>query len=85
MRRCHRDRHLRADAAATNTNEYGFFTGDNTVLTGTESQLAHVVQSDVFRGYVTVLGSLSYDTQIGGSTTVPALAIDAMKILGHND
>jgi hypothetical protein len=44
-----------------------------------------VAQGDLFRGYVTVLGSLSYDTQIGGTTTVPALTIDAMKILGHND
>ena len=43
----------------------------NSFIEGRRSQLKNVVEDDVVRMYVTVNGSYSYDTQIGGNTTVP--------------
>lgn len=62
---------------------YVFDYNVNSVLTGNESKLSNVVQDDLFFAKVTVLGSLSYDTQIGGSTTVPQFQIDQIKVYGH--
>lgn len=53
----------------------------NTLLNGSSAQLRNLVQDDEFRANVTVLGSFSYDTQIGGSTTVPLLQVAAIKVL----
>jgi hypothetical protein len=44
---------------------YDFFEGENTPLTGN----AKLVEDDVFRASVTVLGKIDYDTQIGGNTS----------------
>lgn len=72
---------FRADIAHTNTCNYGFFDGDNTLLTaGPGVSLANVVSDDVFAAQVTVVGSMSYDTQIGGSTTVPVLQVDSIEV-----
>jgi hypothetical protein len=54
-----------------NTMRYGFFDGDNTLLSGNAKQLDDLVEDDVFRASVTVLGDIDYDTQIGGNTAVP--------------
>jgi PASTA domain len=54
----------------------------NTILRGTAVQLANVVQGDVFRADVTVKGSYSYETTMGGTLTVPALDIDAITVVG---
>ncbi|MCP2360020.1 hypothetical protein HD597_007040 [Nonomuraea thailandensis] len=54
----------------------------NTELRGTKSRLADVVEGDLFQAYVTVIGSFSYETQMGGSTTVPAFTIDRIKVYG---
>lgn len=62
--------------------EYDFCTyPTNTILTGDEDRLAKLVEEDQFRAKVTVLGSLDYDTQIGGETTVPSLQVDKVKVL----
>ena len=53
----------------------------NTLLNGSTAQLRNLVEDDEFRASVTVMGSFSYDTQIGGSTTVPLLQVDAIKVL----
>jgi hypothetical protein len=55
----------------------------NTVLDGDAAALSPVVQNDLFAAKVTVTGSLSYDTQIGGSTTVPELQVDSITVTGH--
>ena len=55
----------------------------NTVLDGDESALSPVVEKDLFTAKVEVTGSLSYDTQIGGSTTVPELQVDSITVTGH--
>jgi len=63
---------------------YGFVNyPTNTMLTGDENGLATLVEGDIFRAEVTVIGPYSYDTQIGGSTTVPALTVTAYKVIGH--
>jgi hypothetical protein len=62
-------------------NAYAFDT--NTVLSGNASALRDVVIDDLFRAEVTVAGSKSYGTQIGGSTTVPMLTVDTIKVIGR--
>ncbi|MGH3501079.1 MAG: hypothetical protein ACRDQA_09340 [Nocardioidaceae bacterium] len=66
--------------------EYGFvdFT-QNTIFTGTERQLGDVVQGDLVKVRATCLGSLDYDTQIGGQTTVPMFQVDKVKRYGSVD
>jgi hypothetical protein len=41
-----------------------------------------IVEDDVFRASVTVLGKMDYDTQIGGNTTVPLLEVNSIKVIG---
>jgi hypothetical protein len=54
-----------ADTAHRNTMSYGFFDGENTLLSGNAKQLDDLVEDDVFRASVTVLGKW---------TTTPRLA-----------
>jgi hypothetical protein len=55
----------------------------NTVLAAASSSLlADVVEKDLFRAEVTVLGSYTYDTAIGGSSTAPKLQVTAIKVTG---
>lgn len=52
----------------------------NTMLRGDAKALDGVVSGDLFTAKVTVRGSMSYDTQVGGSATVPVLAIDSIQV-----
>jgi hypothetical protein len=62
---------------------YGFVNfSQNSILTGDESRLSRFVEGDLFMAKVTVLGSYSYDTQIGGNTTVPSFEIDSITRYG---
>jgi len=71
---------FRADVGPRNMAEVWDYE-TNTLLTGDAERLRDVVEDDEFRAEVTVLGSFSYDTQIGGNTTVPLLRIDRIRIL----
>lgn len=63
--------------------QYGYADYEtNTVLTGDVSKLADVVNNDTFTAQVTILSSITYDTQIGGSTTVPAVWVDSITVTG---
>lgn len=53
----------------------------NTLLTGSAPALTNLVEGDEFRANVSVLGSFSYDTQMGGNTTAPSLSVAAIKVL----
>jgi hypothetical protein len=75
------DENFLADTAHRNTMSYGFFDGDNALLTGSAEQLDDLVEDDVFRASVTVLGKIDYDTQIGGNTTVPLLKVNSLKVI----
>jgi hypothetical protein len=46
------------------------------------SILANVVEKDIIKMYVEVGGSPTYDTQIGGSTTVPKFYVNIIQVLG---
>lgn len=71
---------FRANVAARNLAEaYDYDT--NTLLRGEADQLADLVEDDEFRAKVTVFGAYDYDTQIGGSTTVPFLLVDSIDVL----
>ena len=54
----------------------------NTVLAGDVLALADLVEDDLFTAKVTVSGSTSYDTQIGGETTVPSLRVASITVTG---
>jgi hypothetical protein len=62
---------------------YGYvFYPQNAMLTGDESSLSKFVENDLFIAKVTVVGAYSYDTQIGGSTTVPSFHVDSISRYG---
>lgn len=54
----------------------------NTILIGDEDRLADFVEDDLFVAKAYVNGSFSYETQIGGETTVPLLEISSIKRIG---
>lgn len=54
----------------------------NTILVGSEDALRDLVADDLFVARVTVDGSLSYETMMGGETTVPRLRVDSIKVTG---
>ena len=57
----------------------------NTILSGSENKLKKLVEGDCFTAKVTVLGSYSYDTQVGGNTTVPMFQVDSISVYGSTD
>ena len=76
------DQSFRADISGVRrTESYEYET--NTVLTGVDaSVVADLVEGDTFRANVLVGGSQKYETALGGETTVPALIVESVKILG---
>jgi hypothetical protein len=48
-------------------------------FTGSDALFADFVQDDVVLVGATGLGSYTYDTQIGGSTTVPLFEVDGIS------
>jgi hypothetical protein len=78
---------LRANASGVRQSAWYDFT-DNAmfgVATSDEAKLTNVVEGDLFTAEVKVAGSYSYDTQIGGNTTVPLFLIDNIVVTGHKD
>lgn len=55
----------------------------NTYVIGDAATLAQIVEDDLLKMYVKVEGSLSYDTQNGGNTTVPQVSIHGFELIGH--
>lgn len=73
---------FRGYVANRNITEYGYWIGgDNSVFLGTEKQLSDVVEDDIVKVWVTVAGGLTYDTQIGGSTTVPQFIVNFITVI----
>ncbi|MBP1160240.1 DUF2510 domain-containing protein [Rhodococcus sp. PvR099] len=79
--------------AATGTTQFlartAPFAGDkydydqNTFVVGdTAALIANVVEDDLVTMYTEVLGSYTYDTQAGGSTTVPKLQVNIIEVTG---
>ena len=66
--------------------KYGFADYDtNTVLAGSQSQLADVVRGDLFTAEVVVGEPLTYETTTGGQLTAPSLTITSISVTGHLD
>lgn len=62
---------------------YGFVDyPTNTLLTNVSGDVSDLVEDDLFTAKVLVLGSFSYDTQIGGTTTVPHLSVISLTTTG---
>ncbi len=77
---------FRADVGAVRQypDEYGFVDyPTNTVLDGDADTLGPVVEKDLFTAKIMVTGSLDYDTQLGGTETVPELQIVSITVTGH--
>lgn len=51
----------------------------NTILAGQATDLSNLVVDDLFRAEVTVAGSYTYNTTLGGSMTVPVLVVTAIQ------
>lgn len=74
---------FRANTGATKQKADDWYEFEqNSVLTGDEDVLAVIVEDDLFQAKVVVTGSYSYDTQIGGSTTVPSFAVQEITVYG---
>jgi hypothetical protein len=56
--------------------------GTDAVPAGNASDLHSGMQGDLFKPHVTVLGSNSSKTQIGGKTTAPMLRVNSIHVTG---
>jgi hypothetical protein len=70
---------FRADtgpAPVSDPNDYD----QNTLITAHDSgMVANIVENDIVTMFVEVQGAFTYDTQIGGSTTVPAVLVNIIE------
>lgn len=68
---------------ASQPQDYQFDYDVNSVIEGYDSAVAaNVVEDDYVTMFVSVDGSFSYDTQIGGSTTVPKFTANMIDVTG---
>lgn len=72
---------FRANTAA-NPQGRSYNYDQNTMVTGAPDVLANVVEEDFVTMYVEVVGSLSYSTTMGGSTTVPKFKANIIEVTG---
>jgi hypothetical protein len=57
----------------------------NTLVVAEDASiLSPVVEDDLVKMYVEVVGSFSYDTQIGGNTTVPQVTVRMIEVIGSS-
>lgn len=72
---------FRANTAA-NPQGQSYNYDQNTMVTGAPDVLANVVAEDFVTMYVEVVGSLTYSTTMGGSTTVPKFQANIIEVTG---
>lgn len=79
------DATFRAQAGGVSAEpQFGFVDyPTNALFDGDAGALGVLVQDDLFTAQVTVAGSQTYDTQIGGQTTVPVFRVDSVTRTGH--
>jgi hypothetical protein len=64
--------------------KYGFADyKTNTILASDEATLKDVVQDDLFKAEVTVVGAQQYQTTLGGTLTAPMLRVTRIEVIGH--
>jgi pyruvate/2-oxoglutarate dehydrogenase complex dihydrolipoamide acyltransferase (E2) component len=71
-----------ADTDAEQHTEWYEYDTNTLVVAEDPSILAPVVEDDIVKMYVEVVGSFSYDTQIGGNTTVPQVTVRMIEVVG---
>jgi hypothetical protein len=71
--------------ASNKKRTYWYTDGANALFTGDEDKLDEFVEGDVVSMNVLVLGSFTYDTQVGGSTTVPWFSVEKITRKGDCD
>ena len=78
------DDQFRADVdGVKHLPEYGYVDyPTNTLMSNISGDMSDLVQDDLFTAKVVVVGSYSYDTQIGGETTVPQLSVISITVTG---
>lgn len=54
------------------------------MLNGSPRRLGDLIEEDVFSARVVVSGSLTYETQIGGETTVAEFDVETINRIGNN-
>jgi nucleoid-associated protein YgaU len=77
---------FRADIgpAKKSVDYFGYSDYDqNSFLNGTTRMLKDVVEDDLFRAHVVVVGSYSYETTMGGNITVPEFDVVSISVYGH--
>ncbi len=75
------DQFLARSGAKKSAVEYGYTDYEqNTLFTGDRAMLKDIVEGDVFAAVVEVEGSESYETQIGGNTTVPKFRVLRIEV-----
>jgi hypothetical protein len=71
-----------ADTDAEQHTEWYEYETNTFVVADDPSILSPVVEDDLVKMYVEVVGSFSYDTQIGGNTTVPQVTVRMIEVVG---
>ncbi|MDL9944158.1 DUF2510 domain-containing protein [Gordonia sp. ABSL11-1] len=72
---------MRADVGGEPAGPYDYDT-NTIVISGEPGVLADVVKDDMVTMWVEVEGSMTYDTTMGGSTTVPKLSAYIVEVTG---
>ncbi len=72
---------LRADLAAVNTSEHGYFTGENCMLSPIGSVFEDLVAGDVFVAAVEVIGVYQYTSTFGGAMSAPWFRAHAVHLV----
>jgi hypothetical protein len=75
---------FRADLASSRKSDWYEYDTNSIVDQGRDGLFDDVVQDDLVTLYVEVNGSYSYDTQIGGNTTVPRFTANIVKVTGSS-
>jgi len=65
--------------ASYRQTDWWYTDGSNSLFMGTAAQLDNFVQGDIVWMQVVSAGSYSYETQVGGNTTVPLFEVDRIK------
>ncbi len=76
------DSAFRASAGADRADEWYEYDTNVLVQADSAALLANVVQDDIVKMYVVGAGDFSYDTQIGGNTTVPMFKVNMIEVIG---
>ncbi|MFC4061990.1 hypothetical protein ACFOWE_27120 [Planomonospora corallina] len=70
---------------AKKSGDQSYEMDDRAHIVGTEEMLEDIVTDDMVQLWLTCTGSLTYETSIGGSNTVPTFSVEKVKVYGSSD